>query len=292
MDIVITYVNGLDPLWQKDYEQYTNIPILEKRFRDWNTLRYLFRGIETNMPFIRKVFLVVSKDSQVPTWMNRNKVEIVLHKDIIPAEYLPTFNSNTIEMHLHRIKELDEQFLYFNDDMFPIAPCEPTDFFRDGQIVIKFSKHFLALDMFKSICKNSNNLARKALGLKPSYIFLRPQHICSPMLKSQCKEVYQKVQSEIIASLTRTRTAENYTQYLFLDYIYLKGMAINEKISKKHFSTAIASAETIKNFILHPKRKLMCVNDVRLSEKRYQKLHTTILDAFEKRFPKKCIFEQ
>ena len=292
MDIVITYVNGLDPLWQKDYEQYTNIPILEKRFRDWNTLRYLFRGIETNMPFIRKVFLVVSKDSQVPTWINRNKVEIVLHKDIIPAEYLPTFNSNTIEMHLHRIKELDEQFLYFNDDMFPIAPCEPTDFFRDGQIVIKFSKHFLALDMFKSICKNSNNLARKALGLKPSYIFLRPQHICSPMLKSQCKEVYQKVQSEIIASLTRTRTAENYTQYLFLDYIYLKGMAINEKISKKHFSTAIASAETIKNFILHPKRKLMCVNDVRLSEKRYQKLHTTILDAFEKRFPKKCIFEQ
>lgn len=291
MDIVITYVNGLDPLWQKDYEQYTNIPILEKRFRDWNTLRYLFRGIETNMPFIRKVFLVVSKDSQVPTWINRNKVEIVLHKDIIPAEYLPTFNSNTIEMHLHRIKELDEHFLYFNDDMFPIAPCEPTDFFRDGQIVIKFSKHFLALDMFKSICKNSNNLARKALGLKPSYIFLRPQHICSPMLKSQCKEVYQKVQSEIIASLTRTRTAENYTQYLFLDYINLKGMAINKKISKKHFSTAIASAETIKKFILHPNRKLMCVNDVRLSEKRYQKLHTTILDAFDKRFPKKSIFE-
>lgn len=292
MDIVITYVNGLDPLWQKDYEQYTNIPILEKRFRDWNTLRYLFRGIEANMPFIRKVFLVVSNDSQVPLWIDRNKVEIVLHKDIIPAEYLPTFNSNTIEMHLHRIKELDEQFLYFNDDMFPIAPCEPTDFFRDERIVIKFSKHFLAMDMFKNICKNSNRLARKALGLKPSYMFLRPQHICSPMLKSQCKEVYEKEQSEIIASLTRTRTAENYTQYLFLDYIYLKGMAINEKISKKHFSTAIASANAIKKFILNPTRKLMCINDVRLSEKRYQKLHTTILNAFEKRFPKKSRFEK
>ena len=45
MDIVITYVNGLDPVWQQDYERYTNIPILEKRFRDWGTLRYLFRGI-------------------------------------------------------------------------------------------------------------------------------------------------------------------------------------------------------------------------------------------------------
>ena len=52
MDIVITYVNGLDPLWQQDYQQHTNIPILEKRFRDWGTLQYLFRGIEINMPFI------------------------------------------------------------------------------------------------------------------------------------------------------------------------------------------------------------------------------------------------
>ena len=111
MDIVITYVNSLDPEWQKDYEKHTNTPILEKRFRDWGTLKYLFRGIAKNMPFIRKVFLVVSNDSQVPLWIDRNKVEIVLHKDIIPAEYLPTFNSNTIEMHLHRIKELDEQFL-------------------------------------------------------------------------------------------------------------------------------------------------------------------------------------
>ena len=40
MDIVITYVNGLDPLWQQDYQQHTNIPILEKRFRDWIKKNY------------------------------------------------------------------------------------------------------------------------------------------------------------------------------------------------------------------------------------------------------------
>ena len=49
MDIVITYVNGLDPLWQQDYQQHTNTPILEKRFRDWGTLQYLFRGIGNNI---------------------------------------------------------------------------------------------------------------------------------------------------------------------------------------------------------------------------------------------------
>ena len=39
MDIVITFVNGLDPVWQREYEEYTNTPILEKRFRDWGTLK-------------------------------------------------------------------------------------------------------------------------------------------------------------------------------------------------------------------------------------------------------------
>ena len=120
MDIVITYVNGLDPLWQQDYQQHTNIPILEKRFRDWGTLQYLFRCIEINMPFIRKVHLIVARESQIPQWLNQDTVNVVLHKDIIPEQYLPTFNCNPIEMNLHRIKGLDEEFIYFNDDIFPV----------------------------------------------------------------------------------------------------------------------------------------------------------------------------
>ena len=223
MDIVITYVNGLDPVWQSDYEKYTNQPVLEKRFRDWGTLRYLFRGIAENMPFIRKVHLVVSHESQVPEWINRDEVHVVLHKDIIPAEYLPTFNCNPIEMHLHRIEGLDEEYLYFNDDMFPMCKCESTDFFRNGRGVLGISHHIFSLNMFKKICRNSDRLARKALGLRPSLFFLRPQHICSPLLKSVCEELYEKVSSEIAkTSSSRTRTAEDLNQYLFLDYMYLK----------------------------------------------------------------------
>ena len=39
MDIVITYVDGNDPVWKKDYEKYTEVPVMEKRFRDWGTLK-------------------------------------------------------------------------------------------------------------------------------------------------------------------------------------------------------------------------------------------------------------
>lgn len=292
MDIVITYINGLDPLWQKEYEQYTNTPILEKRFRDWGTLRYLFRGIEVNMPFIRKVHLVVARDSQVPEWINRDEVHIVLHKDIIPAEHLPTFNSNTIEMHLHRIEDLDEEYLYFNDDMFPVKSCKPTDFFRGGKGVIGMCHHILASDMFKRICRNSDRMARRALGLKPSWLFLRPQHICSPMLKSECVRLYEQMKDEILASLTRVRTKDNLTQYLFLDYMYLRGMIIPERLSKQHFSVGITSTKRLRRFIEQPSRKLVCVNDVRLSEERYLSLRATLHEAFERRFPQKSKFEK
>lgn len=291
MDIVITFVNGFDPEWQKSYETHTKTPIIEKRFRDWGTLKFLMRGIETNLPFVRKVHLVVSQESQIPKWINREKVNIVLHRDIVPHAFLPTFNSNTIELHLHRIKGLDEEFLYFNDDMFPVTLGKAEDFFRDGKAVIKFTKHWFAFNMFKKICRNSYNLACKALGKKETTPFIRPQHICSPMLRSSCKEIYDKVKNDIFRSISRTRTGGNYTQYLFLDYMFLNDRIINEKIEKKHFSLAITPVEKIVRFITRPTRKMVCINDVHLSEKRYKKLHSAIINAFETRFPNKSIYE-
>ena len=50
----------------------------------------------------------------------------------MPKEILPTFNSCAIELHLHRIKGLSEQFVYFNDDMVLNAPVTPDYYFKDG----------------------------------------------------------------------------------------------------------------------------------------------------------------
>lgn len=292
MDIVITYVNGLDPIWQKEYSDCTNTPILEKRFRDWGTLKYLFRGIAQNMPFIRKVHLVVSGESQVPEWLNRDEVNIVLHKDIIPKEYLPTFNSNTIETHLHNIEDLDEEFIYFNDDLFPMLPMEPTDFFRDGKGVIAMSHHILALDMFKKICRNSDRLVRKALGMRNSLCFLRPQHTCVPMFRSENARLYNKMKGEILGSLSQLRRSENVTQYIFTNSLFLKGRIINERQSKQQFSVAVASEAKVKSFLENPSRKLVCINDVKLSEERYTTMRKMILDTMEARFSEMSRYEK
>lgn len=292
MDIVITYVDGNDPIWKADYEKHTNVPVMQKRFRDWGTLRYLLRGIEVNMPFIRNVYLVVSHPSQVPVWADTDNLKVVLHEDIIPKEYLPTFNCNPIEMHLHRIKGLDEEYLYFNDDLYPLNPCRPEDFFRNGKGVLKFSRHYLTSGMYKHICRNSDTYARKALGMPSSLSFIRPQHTCTAMLKSQCEELYAILEPVILNSLTRTRTADNLNQYLFLDYQYFKGLMIDEKVSNKHFSVALTSPKKLRSYILNPDRNLLCVNDVRLSDKRYELLREAMLSAMEERFPEKSRFEK
>lgn len=292
MDVVITYVNGNDPVWKQDYEKYTNVPVMQKRFRDWGTLKYLLRSIEVNMPFIRNVYLVVSSHSQVPQWVNEQQLKIVLHSDIIPKQYLPTFNSNPIELHLHRIEGLDEEYLYFNDDLFAVAPCKPEDFFRDGKGVLGFSKHWIAAGMYKKICKNSDVLAREAAGLKSTISFMRPQHVCTPMIRSLCNEIYDKYKERILSTMTRTRTAGNITQYLFLNYQLYKGRMVKERLSSKHCSVALASPDRVMSYILQPERNILCINDVRLSDERYELLRNVVHTSFEKVFPGKSRFEK
>lgn len=291
MDAVITYVNGLDPVWRDEYSRALNVPALDKRFRDWGTLKYLLRGIETHMPFVRNIHLVVSGPTQVPGWAS-GRLNVVTHRDIIPEEFLPTFNSTTIEMFLHRIPGLDERFIYFNDDMFPVAPCKEEDFFRDGKIVIGFSHHIFAGGMYKRQCRNSDRMARKALGRGSGLLFVRPQHICSPMLRSASEEVFEKMRDEIYSTLSQVRTMDNLNQYLFLDYLYHQGRAIRERLSGKFFSIATSSASRIGEYLKSPSRKLVCINDVHLKEEAYMSERRILLNSFERALPLKSTFEK
>ena len=121
IDIVLPWVDGSDKAWQKCKAEYLNEPLAdarEERFRDWGVLKYVFRSIETNLPWARTVHFVTW--GHIPKWLNcaHPKLKIVRHEDFIPQEYLPTFSSHPIELNLHRISELESKFVYFNDDMF------------------------------------------------------------------------------------------------------------------------------------------------------------------------------
>lgn len=134
IDLVIPWVDGADEAWLAEKQQVTGIKpdANNVRFRDWDNLQFLFRGIERFLPFIRTVHFVTW--GHLPPWMNTacEKLHIVNHRDYIPADYLPTFNSNTIELNFHRIEGLAEQFICANDDMFFLQPLTPEFFFKDG----------------------------------------------------------------------------------------------------------------------------------------------------------------
>ena len=290
--IVITYVDGNDPEWQAAHTQYVGESVTAKRFRDWGTLPFLLRAIEQHMPFVSDVWLVVSSDSQVPAWVDHSQLHIVRHSDIIPAEYLPTFNSATIEMFLYRIPGLSERFLYFNDDCFPMKPCKETDFFQGDKVVVGHTRQWItAGNNYRLRVRNSSNLARRALGLRETKSYVRPQHTCIPMLTSQCEALMAKMGDEIGKKITRTRSSHNYNQYIFSDYLYYQHRTINRKLSNKHFSLAVASIDQITRFLAQPTRQLVCINDVEMSDAKYALYREQLLAAFGRCFPEKSRFE-
>lgn len=140
IDLVVTYVDDRDPVWQKAIQQY-NIEDMPSRYRSWDIFKYWFRGVEKHMSFIRTIHLVVSNIEQVPEWLDQDKVHVVLHKDIILQQLLPTFNSTTIEMYLHKITGLAEHFIYSNDDMMPMNLMQAEDFFTDEGLPIYELSH-------------------------------------------------------------------------------------------------------------------------------------------------------
>ena len=107
IDFVITWVDGSDPEWEKEKNTYLSGAMAlynnERRYRDWQLLRFWFRGTEKFAPWVRKIHFVTW--GHIPEWLNTHheKLRIINHTDFIPRQYLPTFNSNTIDLCLHKI---------------------------------------------------------------------------------------------------------------------------------------------------------------------------------------------
>lgn len=310
IDIILTYVDNTDPIWQKQISQY-DTTINPKRYRQWNNLKYLFRGLDRYMSWINNVYLVVSNHEQVPPFINKEYVKIILHKDIIPEEYLPTFNSTTIEMFLCRIPNLSEHFIYFNDDMFPMKDISPYDFFdeKTGYPIYQLIHRTHAQNIFRRQCRNSFRLAKQFTNRNfdnPNYYFYI-KHSADPMLKSDCEELWKKAENKIRWSISKFREPFNFTQYLFPDYSIMKDHWKEQKFDFRYFK--MNEFESIKNEFKNNIHKIICLNDSNgirsfkceipetimtedeIENFRFKTLRDLINREFEIKFPNKCRFE-
>jgi hypothetical protein len=145
IDAVVAWVDGSDPAHAAKRARYMGGEagterggLLPTRFASSGELRYCIHLIRKNARWIRRIFLVT--DNQVPDWLDDQvrrdlAVTIVDHRQIFRGyeDVLPTFSSRSIETVIHRIEGLSERFVYFNDDMFIVAPVDEADYF-DGDV--------------------------------------------------------------------------------------------------------------------------------------------------------------
>lgn len=150
IDIVYTWVDQDEDFdrekmyWlNKSNIDYTKMKhsVDKRRFQDNEELKYSLRSLEKHFPYVNNIYIVV-KDGQKPLYVNFDnpKIHLVNHSEIIPNEYLPTFNSMAIECYLHRIPNLSEYYLYFNDDIMLSNNVDPS-YFINFQSGIPYSLH-------------------------------------------------------------------------------------------------------------------------------------------------------
>lgn len=330
IDFVITWVDGDDAKWKKVKSEYKADEIAaddgQERYRNWELLRYWFRGAEKYAPWVRKIHFVTA--DKVPEWLDQShpKLHIVRHEDFIPKEYLPTFNSHVPEIWLHRIEGLAEHFVYFNDDVFVTGALSPEHFFRKGlpvdmlafQPVVAnphnplmshlFLNNTLVLSKYFSKRENVRkhpgkyfhpgypllyfvyNLLELAF---PKYTGFYTVHGAFPFLKSTFAELWEK-EGELLRQVSshRFRNRDDVTPYLFREWQKLSGNFRPGNVTRhfRYFEVGNDNRELLKA-LKNRHVRTICVNDVDKNID-FEKAKEDLGRGFEAVLPKRASFEE
>lgn len=263
IDFVFPYVTSDDINWQQLYKNALTGSESDwaagvERFRDNGMLKYVFRSIETHMPWINKVHMIVMSDSQVPRWINRNTVDIITHDEFMPKELLPTFNSCTIDMFLSRLPRVSNNFIFSNDDLITFKDLPSTYFFHGSTPVYNIN-----LRNYKTTAPGDitrQNVYNLILNTNQSGRVVTTQHGTVSYRKDWIQECFEKYQKEIINSCSKFREPKNYNQYLYAFYQMFEKTILND--SKDIISYTVKSSQVNKIFEDEfESHDFICIND-------------------------------
>lgn len=326
IDFIVARVDDNDKQWKILRDKYagkSNEDSADYRFRDRGIMKYYFRGIEKFAPWVNNVFFVTC--GHYPSWLNSNhpKLKFIKHEDYIPKEYLPTFNSHTIELNFNRINELSNCFVYFNDDMFIINHMKQSDFFENGvpkhiawlepiptnnekfwHIMLNnvqlINRHFPYMDLLKKNWRKwyypgyGLRVLSKTLFLKnfPYLVWFNNPHLPSPLLKSTMDKLRNE-EYEILdnSSKSKFRSKEDVNQYVFSWYDIASWNFIpRNSCVGRNFSIRNNNNKKLIKAITKQKYKMICINDNE-SNFDFEKIKLEVISAFEKILPEKSEYE-
>ena len=150
VDVVIAWVDGNDPKLKQKRMQYqgktqASDAVSDTRFASNHEIYYNVASILKYVPFCRHIYIVT--DGQQPQWIDdfvqdgicvTGKIRIVDHREIFTGyeQYLPTFNTRSIETMLWNIQGVSDYFFYLNDDFFFNTPAQLEDILLNEKMVI------------------------------------------------------------------------------------------------------------------------------------------------------------
>lgn len=329
IDFVITWVDGSDKAWREEKARYDTsggTDDNEERYRDWEILKFWFRGVEKYAPWVRKIHFITW--GHLPDWLNteHEKLHIVRHEDYIPQKYLPVFNSNLIEIYMHKIEGLSENFVYFNDDFLLIKDTKPEDFFRGGKPcdMLAFQPvvanpvnpvmSHLYLNNSLVLCKHFNK--RENVKAHPGNYFkigYPPLYFCynmlelafplytgfytvhgpSPFCKSTFEEIWGKEGEALEAmSVNRFRSNTDLTPYLFREWQKLSNNFKPTNVLKDfaYFNIAKDNKQLIRT-IKRQKKKIICINDANIGSE-FERVKQELQETFMQILPEVSSFER
>ncbi len=329
IDFVIAWVDETDHAWRvqkQQYEKETAGDSRIERYRNWDTLRYWFRGVEKYAPWVRKIHFVTC--GQIPEWLQlaHPKLCVVNHREFIPQAFLPTFNANTIELNFHRIPDLAEHFVYFNDDMFLTQSVQAEDFFVGGlpcdmlafqPIVLKPENPIMAyvfLNNTAILAKyfqkrrnvRSQPLHYYHLRYPPLYLLYNllelafplftgfyTVHGAAPLRKETYRQVWER-EADCLSAVCqhRFRSKEDVNQYLLREWQKLSGQFHAKNIAKdlRYFELQNDNRKLL-DTIRKQRMKMICINDAN-SAVDYVAVKAQLQQAFASVFPNKSQFER
>ena len=248
IDAVITWVDGDDPVHRAKRRQYGSKDFFQSedvaaatRFSSLGEIFWCVASLNRFAPFLRKIYIVTdAQDPHLEDFLEKTfpegyiPIEIVDHRTIFRGyeQYLPTFNSISLETMTWRIPGLSEHYIEFNDDLMLCAPVKPSDFFtEDGGSICYATKFSLLWAWITRKIKPKRNGRTKvtfkgsqmnaAFLAKQKFFFFKLNHTPKALNRVFFEEYFREHPQDMLRNIQyRFRSAEQFTsqelQYLLL----------------------------------------------------------------------------
>lgn len=170
-----------------------NIP--SNRVRNNGELQTSLTNLKKFLPWINKIYVIMNNPKKRPEWMDPDIV-LLDHTEVFPKDKLREYitetgnkNSEAIETTIHRIPDLEEHFIYFNDDIIPMKYCSPSIFFTpDGKIKLLNEFNMIPTKNFVLNNPETNKIIKTPEKIKTRFV----PHVALPLLKSVCQKTEQE----------------------------------------------------------------------------------------------------